>query len=129
MALQSALKTLVAAERDNRNFVDLSNEHLSDEDLAELIPNLASLNRLWLSSNQLTTLPAELGSLTSLTEFSLEKNPWIDPPPEVVDQGLKGILTYLRSKATERSRQWISKIAGRRRRSGRQDAADPFAAR
>ena len=72
--------------------------------------NLTSLTTLDLSDNQLSTLPVELGNLTSLTELGLRGNPWISPPPEVINQGLKGILKFLRSKATESSRQWMSKL-------------------
>jgi hypothetical protein len=47
----------------------------------------------------LTTLPLKFGELSKLEKLILEGNPLKSPPPEVVNQGTKAILEYLRKQA------------------------------
>ena len=68
--------------------------HLSGNQLTSVpaeIGQLTSLDRLWLDGNQLTSLPAEIGQLTSLTELNLGGNQLTSVPTEI------GQLTSLRS--------------------------------
>ncbi len=61
------------------------------------IGNLSNLTLLNLSHNQLTELPAEVGYLTKLSDLFLDRNPIESPPPEIFNQGLEGVLSYLRN--------------------------------
>jgi Leucine-rich repeat (LRR) protein len=58
------------------------------------LKNLVSLN---ISFNELTSIPKELGQLTKLEKLDLEGNPLVWPPPDVVEQGTKAVLEYLRT--------------------------------
>ncbi|MFC1713002.1 COR domain-containing protein, partial [Candidatus Poribacteria bacterium] len=57
-----------------------------------------------------TELPPEIGQLTSLTELYLYENPLTSPPSNIVGQGTRATLTYLREQLESRRRQWISKL-------------------
>ena len=60
------------------------------------IGQLTSLKELFLIGNQLTSLPAEIGQLTSLTELNLGGNPLTSLPAEI------GQLTSLRELHLDR---------------------------
>jgi hypothetical protein len=64
---------------------------------------------LYISDNQLTTLPSEIGQL-DLIMFFASKNPFTEFPDDVRKQGPDGILPYLQ----EQSRREMQKrlIAG-----------------
>ena len=55
-----------------------------------------NLTYLDLSGNQLTSLPPEIGTLTSLAALHLEGNPLTDMDPMITAQGSEAILNYLR---------------------------------
>ena len=72
--------------------------------LPSSIGQLSKLVRLDVGAdgaNPLTMLPPELGRLEALQELKLEGIELIDPPPEVVEQGTKAILAYLREQLPE----------------------------
>ncbi|XP_030344428.1 leucine-rich repeat-containing protein 27 isoform X2 [Strigops habroptila] len=54
------------------------------------------LKTLLLERNPIKELPAELGRLTSLTALNLRHCPLEFPPKEVIQKGLKSILSFLR---------------------------------
>jgi Leucine-rich repeat (LRR) protein len=62
------------------------------------IGQLSNLTDLELVNNQLATLPAEIGQLSNLTWLDLHNNQLTLPPPEIVKQGTRAILAYLREQ-------------------------------
>ena len=54
------------------------------------------LTKLDLSKLKLARLPQEIGQLSNLEELDLDGNPLQTPPREIVQQGTKAILAYLR---------------------------------
>ena len=57
---------------------------------------LINLQVLGLDDNHLTQLPIELGRLTNLHTLSVDGNPdLLTPPPEIVAQGIKPMLSFL----------------------------------
>jgi GTPase SAR1 family protein len=87
------------------------------------IGQLTKLTTLLLENNKLTALPPEIGLLVDLEEPSdysglkLDKNPLQSPPPEIVKQGTKAILTYLQAQLPKKQsseqrqqKQWLSKL-------------------
>jgi GTPase SAR1 family protein len=64
--------------------------------MPEELGQLKNLTRLDLYNNKIKSIPKELGQLTNLTELDLDENPLESPPPEVVKQGTKAVLAYLR---------------------------------
>ncbi len=92
----------------NLEILDLERNQLKKLPLE--IGQLKNLEVLNLSDNQLTDLPSELGQLKNLTGLYLEGNPLESPPPEVVKQGTKAVLAYLREQLKEAKKQWVSKL-------------------
>jgi len=92
----------------NLTRIDLGNNQLTS--VPKELGQLKGLTELYLDINQLTSVPKELGQLTNLTELKLERNPLELPPPEVVKQGTKAVLAYLREQLKEKKRQWVSKL-------------------
>jgi internalin A len=79
---------------------------LAYNQLSVLPPEIGQLSNLqWLDlkNNQLHYLPPTMGNLISLQcdncFLSLDNNPLISPPPEVVEQGTAAVLAYLRNQA------------------------------
>lgn len=74
---------------------------LSQNQLSSLpaeLGQLINLHWLDLDQNHLISLPTELGQLTSLYTLDLRQNPQLqNPPPEIVQQGEKAVLAYLRA--------------------------------
>ncbi|MBF0285174.1 MAG: leucine-rich repeat domain-containing protein [Magnetococcales bacterium] len=118
------LTSLPQLDLDNNQLTSLPSEigHLtslkqlvlSDNQLTSLpseIGQLTNLRRLSLRSNQLTFLPLEIGLLTNLDNFYVDENPLVFPPPEVVHQGNKAVLRFLRELAQEGAEPlWNSKV-------------------
>jgi hypothetical protein len=69
-----------------------------------------NLRVLSLESNQLQSLPPEIGGLTKLTSLNLWGNQLQSLPPEIVAQGSDAVLTYLRGLLRSRGRLWESKL-------------------
>lgn len=60
------------------------------------IGKLVTLTRLDLSQNRFFELPVELAKLVNLTTLDLHGNVLVTPPPNVVQEGLPAIMTYLK---------------------------------
>jgi len=87
----------------------LSNNQLTS--VPDSLGQLSNLRELYLSNNQLTSVPVSLGRLTRLVKLDLESNDGlISPPAEVVKQGTKAILEYLKAQFKEKKKQWVSKL-------------------
>ncbi|WP_121968578.1 COR domain-containing protein [Leptolyngbya sp. BC1307] len=105
---------LTAVPKELGNLANLSVLHLDQNRLTAVpkeLGNLANLTELHLDQNRLTAVPRELGNLANLTELYLHQN--LDlayPSPEIIEQGNKAILTYLREQWKDGERQWISKL-------------------
>jgi len=74
------------------------------------IRNLDRLRRLDVTGNKISTLPLFLGHSPNLEELSVSENPLLEPPPEIVSQGSRAIITYLRERSHETTVQWVSKL-------------------
>ncbi|MEM9534151.1 MAG: COR domain-containing protein [Cyanobacteria bacterium P01_E01_bin.45] len=96
------------------NLKKLSLFYLYRNSLSELpseLGNLKKLRLLSLASNRLTEVPAELGNLQNLEELNLSLNPDLKfPPPDIVQQGRKAILVYLKQELEAGLPQWVSKL-------------------
>ncbi|GHO47584.1 leucine-rich repeat domain-containing protein [Ktedonospora formicarum] len=81
--------------------------HLYSNQLTSVPEELGQLSQLQvldLSGNQLTSIPMELGWLTQLKSLDLINNPNLHyPPPNVINQGVEAVLTYLRSHQSGRT--------------------------
>ncbi|MCP4656103.1 MAG: GTPase [bacterium] len=88
--------------------------YISTNQLTTLPPKISQLTHLEeldLRTNQLTTLPPELAYLTRLKGLRLAGNPNLSsPPPEIVAQGRKAVLAYLRERLDGSRRLWVSKL-------------------
>ncbi|MFK8103724.1 MAG: COR domain-containing protein [Saprospiraceae bacterium] len=88
--------------------------NLSDNQLTgnfDLLAGFTALQRLDLSGNQLKTFPAP-NHVTALVEIQLGGNPLSFPPPEIVQQGSKGVLAWLNSfeKGTDQDEHFLKEI-------------------
>ncbi|CAM8891933.1 unnamed protein product [Rhodiola kirilowii] len=77
---------------------------------------LFSLTDLDVSYNKITELPHSIGCLKKLQRLSVEGNPLVCPPMEVVEQGVSAVKEYLSDKMNEtptkrnNKASWISKL-------------------
>jgi internalin A len=86
---------------------------LSGNQLRSVPPELAglpNLKELHLSGNQLTSVPHELAKLERLERLELSDNPLVSPPPDVVKQGTKAILAYLRELRKGTRKRYEAKL-------------------
>ncbi|PRP78127.1 hypothetical protein PROFUN_13929 [Planoprotostelium fungivorum] len=60
--------------------------------------NLMQLQRLYLTENNLTELPNQMGRFYRMKELSVLGNPLINPPMDVLSMGTETILSYLRER-------------------------------
>ena len=112
-ALDLSENQLTNAPKELGKLTNLTELDLSENQLTSVpkeLSQLTNLTELDLSGNQLTNVPKELGQLTKMTWINLNGNPLESPPPEVVKQGTKAILAYLREQLKEKKRQWVSKL-------------------
>jgi internalin A len=95
------------------NLSNLRSLELSLNELTSIpveLGNLSNLTILDFSFNHLTLVPVELGNLSMLEAFNLSNNSLKDPPREIVAQGKKAVLDYLRAKGRGKQKQWVSKL-------------------
>lgn len=90
----------------NLTMLDLGGNQLSS--LPPEIGQLSNLIELYLGSNQFSSLSPEISQLSNLTALVLRNNPQLaSPPPEIVEQGIQAIFTYLRESLEEPENQAI----------------------
>ncbi|KAE9587410.1 hypothetical protein Lal_00031874 [Lupinus albus] len=84
----------------NLEFLNLSSNFSDLKELPETFGDLINLSELDLSNNQIHALPDSFGRLDKLTKLNLEQNPLELPPPEIVNQGVTTIKTFM-------AKRWI----------------------
>ncbi|CAN6879821.1 hypothetical protein F2Q70_00033104 [Brassica cretica] len=104
--LDARLNRLGSLPDDLENLVNLQVLNVSQnfQHLKELpysVGLLISLVELDVSYNGITVLPDSIGCLRRIQKLSLEGNPLISPPFEVVEQGLEAVKQYMSEKMTE----------------------------
>lgn len=92
------------------NLVELNIGNNKFKEFPPEIWKITTLFILKMSNNQLTKLPPEIGKLTNLWRLDVDNNPLVSPSQEIVEQGSKAILTYLREQLKARRKQWVSKL-------------------
>jgi Leucine-rich repeat (LRR) protein len=113
--LMLSANSLESLPKEIGQLTNLTLLYLHENKLSSIPPEIANLQNLCsltLSDNQLVELPVELGQLKLLENsegcknrigyywvLSVDNNPLISPPPEVVEQGTAAILDYLRNEA------------------------------
>ncbi|GMI11247.1 hypothetical protein TrVE_jg2968 [Triparma verrucosa] len=80
----------------NLHLVDLTGNYI--DRFPDFINKCKSIERLMLGNNYLKILPYTLGFLTGLKDLQLFNNPLIDPPYDVVMEGLEETLYFCRQK-------------------------------
>ncbi|CAF1211085.1 unnamed protein product [Adineta steineri] len=75
-------------------WLDLRNNQITELP-TDGLAKYTSLKSLLLGGNLIRTLPYELGTIKSLSSLNLDGNPLVDPPAEIIKQGLKAIQQYL----------------------------------
>jgi small GTP-binding protein len=84
---------------------NLTTLYLSNNQLKTLpaeIVELKNLTTLNLSRNQLTSLPAEIVELKNLTTLNLSRNPLESPPLDIANKGIEAIRSYFKSLEGEK---------------------------
>ncbi|KAF8077229.1 hypothetical protein N665_1054s0006 [Sinapis alba] len=104
--LDARLNCLVSLPDDLENLVNLQVLNVSQnfQHLKELpysVGLLISLVELDVSYNGITILPDSIGCLHQIQKLSIEGNPLVSPPFEVVEQGLVAVKQYMSEKMTE----------------------------
>ncbi|XP_019643179.1 PREDICTED: malignant fibrous histiocytoma-amplified sequence 1 homolog [Branchiostoma belcheri] len=110
-SLNVSSNSLKALPDEIFEFVKLTELHIADNQI-DTLPNticeLQKLEYLSLENNKLTVLPNQFGQLEKLHHFGkaqIQGNPIEQPPIEVFEQGLEGVVAYFEelklSKAIE----------------------------
>ncbi len=95
------------------DFVWLKKIDFSDNNIVEIpenIINLTNLESLILKNNSIKSIPKELAFLPSLKHLDLSHNPLVEPPIEVVNQGLAAIQNYFLELETESTKVYEAKL-------------------
>ena len=112
--LNLAGKGITSLPAELGKLTNLTRLYLSNNQLTSIpdeLGKLTNLTELYLNDNKLTGLPAELGNLTNLEMLGLDGNKALtSPPPEVVKQGTKAILSYLRELAKGGKERYEAKL-------------------
>lgn len=120
--LDVRLNRLRSLPDDLENLINLEILNISQnfqflETLPYSIGLLTSLLELDISYNKITTLPDSIGCLKRLRKLSIEGNPLVSPPHEVVENGVQAIKEYLSEKMnngghrnSNKKTSWIGKL-------------------
>ncbi|EEF44129.1 plant intracellular Ras-group-related LRR protein 6 [Ricinus communis] len=119
--LDARLNNLRSLPEDLENLINLKVLNVSQnfqylETLPYSIGLLFSLIELDISYNRITSLPNSIGCLRKLQKLSVEGNPLVSPPMEVVEQGLHTVKEYLSEKmnaghkSPQKKKSWVGKL-------------------
>ncbi|WOG91461.1 hypothetical protein DCAR_0310710 [Daucus carota subsp. sativus] len=119
--LDARLNCLRALPDDLENLINLKVLNVSQNfqylrTLPYSIGLLISLVELDISYNNISTLPDSMGCLNKLHKLSVEGNPLVSPPMDVVEQGLFKVKLYLSErmngahKNSPRKFSWVGKL-------------------
>ena len=89
-------------------FLDLSKNRLAT--LPRTFGDLRALQDLSVSANSFSSLPSELGGSPDLRHLEYSNNPLQEMSPELLKQGYKAVLAYLRASFSEGTNKWVSKL-------------------
>lgn len=121
--LDARLNCLRSLPEDLENLINLEILNISQnfQYLATLpyaIGLLISLIELDVSYNKIKTLPESIGCLKKLQKLSVEGNPLVSPPVDVIEQGLHSLKQYLCEKmngmhenSPKKRSSWFGKLA------------------
>ncbi|KAF5203738.1 Plant intracellular ras-group-related lrr protein [Thalictrum thalictroides] len=99
---------------------------------------LISLVELDISYNKIKILPDSMGCLKKLQKLSVEGNPLVTPPMDIIEQGIVAVKVYLSDnmnkspKSPSKKAAWMGKLGrwktfnGRFMNSSSEDKQDPF---
>jgi hypothetical protein len=117
LSLYTNQLTSIPAELGKLNKLEILSLHYNQlTSIPAELGNLTNLTELHLYNNQLTSIPTELGQLTKLKSLTLHNNDKLtSPPPEVVKQGTKSILVYLREQMKDHTTARRKSISDRKK--------------
>ncbi|KAL9259959.1 Plant intracellular Ras-group-related LRR protein 6-like protein [Drosera capensis] len=119
--LDARLNCLRALPQDLENLINLEVLNVSQNfqylrELPYSIGLLLSLVELDISYNKITVLPSSFGCLKKLQKLSVEGNPLVCPPMDVVEEGLHAVRLYLSEKIngahqdSPKKRSWFGQL-------------------
>ncbi|KAI9123261.1 hypothetical protein K1719_006150 [Acacia pycnantha] len=121
--LDVRLNCLRALPDDLENLVNLETLNVSQNfQYLETLPYstglLLNLVELDVSYNKIKSLPDSIGCLKKLMKLSVEGNPLVSPPPEVVELGVYAVKEYMcermnsvhRSPPSKKKTSWVGKL-------------------
>lgn len=86
----------------NLEILNLSSNFSDLKELPQTIGDLSSLKELDLSNNQIHELPDTFGRLDNLMKLNVEQNPLVEPPKEIVDEGVEAVRAYMVKRRLDR---------------------------